>query len=491
MGFLQKIIGSITGNIAEVDANNNLQVRNPTTLAHTGFIAVAGRNDDGVTTGTARVKRVYATESGQGLKTASPILLWDDTFNATTQNTSKYTVNFATETITAAGGFLNLWAAGVAAANIRSGIQTFKTFPLCGKSETRASFSLQLSIAHQALNLVEFGLFSANLASNVAPTDGVFFRYNASNELRGVVNYNGVEVQTTAISQPSAAVTHDYLIVTTTDEVVFYIDGVVKGSLTLLTDAPSQGQPFMMGSQPLTIRTYTTATFPASIETIKVTDVFVTLLGPDMGGRDWSETKAGLGHMAYQGQNGHTQGTTANTLNGATPAASALTNAAISTGSPVGLGGLAHVLPTLAAGTDGLLYSYQNPAPTVNITGRNLIIKGVYITGGVDLVLTGGPLVLAFSLAYGHTAASLTTAETASFATATTKAPRRIWLGVLSCIAAAAAGTPLSGGPINVKFDSPIVVAPGEFAAIAVRNQGVVTSAGSIITTCAFDAYFE
>jgi hypothetical protein len=301
-----------------------------------------------------------------------------------------------------------------------------------------------------------------------------------------------VETQTAAMTQPSAGVTHDYNIVATTDLVVFYIDGVAKGSLTMITDAPGQGQPFAQAEQPVTIRTYTSSgAAPVAIETVKVTDVFITLLGPDMGGRSWAETKAGFGHMAYQGQNGGTMGTTANTGNGATPAASALTNTAISTGSPVGLGGVAHVLPTLAAGTDGLLFSFANPVGSVTQTPRSLIIRGVTISGGVDLVLTGGPLVLAYSLAYGHTNVSLATAETASFATATTKAPRRIWLGVQSCIAAAVAGTALGPGPITFTFNSPVVVAPGEFVAITVRNQGVVTTLGSVIITAAFDAYFE
>lgn len=481
---------SSLADIQACGAENCLRATGPTGQAGAGLQGITGSTGPGVSDATGgRMNRAYVSE-GNALRTSTPVVLWDDTFTGTTQNTSKYTVNFATETITSSGGFLNLWAAGASAANIRSGIQTFRTFPILGKSETRVNISMQLSLAHQALNLVEFGLFSANLASNVAPTDGAFFRYNASNELRGVINFNGVETQTAAITQPSVAVTHDFTIVIQTNTVLFYIDNAVVGTINLLTDAPSQGQPFQQGALPLTIRTYTTATFPASIETVKVTDVFVNILGTDLG-RSWSESKAGMGHMAYQGQNGSTMGTTANTLNAATPAAAALTNTAISTGSPVGLGGLAHVLPTLAAGTDGVLFSYQNPVGSVTQTPRTLVIRGVTLSGAVDVVLTGGPLVLAYSLAYGHTAISLATAETASFATATTKAPRRIWLGVQTCVVTAAAGTPLGPGPITVKFDSPVVVAPGEFIAITVRNQGTVTTTGSIVVAAAFDGYYE
>lgn len=490
MNWLFKLLDAAGTNQATVDANGSVKVTGPTTLSQVGFGAVAGRVDDGSVTGTARVNRVYASESGQALKTTSAQLLWDDTFNGLAQNTAKYNFAATTQTGTQAGGFLNLNAAAGLAINTNSGVATWRTFPLFGKCELRNTTSLQLTQVPQANNLIEFGFINAVLTTRVAPLDGVFFRYNASAELRGVVNYNGTEVQTAAITAPSANVTHDFGIVVTTDNACFYIDGVLRGTITLLTDAPSQGQPMMAASLPWMARTYIGGSAPALATTVKITDVFVTALGYDMA-KPWGETKSGLGHMAYQGQNGGTMGTTANTGNGATPAAAALTNTAISTGSPVGLGGLAHVLPTLAAGTDGLLFSYQNPASTVNATGRTLIIKGVNISGGVDLVLAGGPLVLAYSLAFGHTAISLATAEAASFTAAgTTKAPRRVWLGVQSCIAAAVAGTPLNGN-VAVTFNSPITVAPGEFVAITVRNQGVVTTTGSVIITAAFDAYFE
>jgi len=194
--------------------------------------------------------------------------------------------------------------------------------------------------------------------------------------------------------------------------------------------------------------------------------------------------------MAYQGQNGGTMGTTANLLNGAIPAAAALSNTAASTGSPAGLGGVAHILPTLTAGTDGIAFTYQNPAGGTTQTPRNLIVRGVYITGTVDVILAGGPLLYVYSVAYGHTAVSLATAESASFATGTAKAPRRVWVGVQTCPSTAAVSTVLSPS-LAVQFTSPITVAPGEYIAIAVRNAGTVTTTGSVIITCAFDAYFE
>ena len=49
MGFLQKILGSISGNVAEVDANNNVLIRPPTTASQTGFVAHTGVSGAGAT----------------------------------------------------------------------------------------------------------------------------------------------------------------------------------------------------------------------------------------------------------------------------------------------------------------------------------------------------------------------------------------------------------------------------------------------------------
>lgn len=469
---------------------NCLRSTGPTTATGAGFQALTGITGAGATSSSKRFNPTYTSEAG-GQRQAVPVMLWDDTFNSTTQNTSKYRAAFTTQTITGAGGFVNLNASAITTINTNSAYQTFKVFPLFAKSELRVNFSALHTVAPQTNATTEWGVFTATIPGGAAPIDGCFFRFNAAAEFRGVCSYNTTEVQTAAITAPTINVVHDYVIVVQTNTVYFMVDDSVVGTLTLLTDAPGVGQPMAQATVPITFRHYIGGSAPASAMQFKVSDIFVTSLGPDLG-RTWAEDKAGFGHMAYQGQNGGTMGTTANTLNGATPAASALTNTAISTGSPVGLGGLAHVLPTLAVGTDGILFSFQNPTGSVTQTPRNLIIRGVNISGGVDLVLSAAAvMVLSYSLAYGHTAISMATAESASFTSGTTKAPRRIWLGVLTTLIAAAAGTPLNGGPLAVKFDSPVVVAPGEFVAITMRNQGVVSATGSLIINAAFDAYFE
>jgi len=474
--------GSSNSGKANVDSGYNLQVATPKALTRAGFTALAGIDDDGSTDG--RVKRIYVSEAN-AIKNAQLELLWDDTFNATAQNTAKYNFAATTQTGSQAGGYLILNTSAITTINTNSGIKTFRTFPIFAKSETQVNISLMLTQVPQANNLIEFGLFDAVLTTRVAPLDGAFFRYNAAAELRGVISYNGTETQTAAITAPSASVNHDYLIVINTNSAIFYIDEVKVAQIVLATDAPTLGQPISSATVPLCVRTYHGGSAPALATQVKVSDVFVTILGPQLT-RSWPEQKSGMGHMAYQGQNGGTMGSTANYANSANPTAAVPTNTTAALGS--GLGGQFWETVTLAANSDGIIQSFQNPAGSVTQTPRNLIIKGLSYQCYNQVALATVAFNKQQSLAFGHTAVSLATAEAASFlAGGTTKAPRRIALGVIQPVAAVNTVYP----QYTVKFDSPIVIAPGEFVALVSKNVGTVPATGVIAWMINFDCYYE
>ena len=487
--------GASTSNKANVDSGFNLNVTLPrlaTTDATSGvgFAALAGKNDDGTQVTGGRVNRVYVAE-GNRMAVANPVLLWDDTFNATAQNTAKYNFGATTMTGAMAAGYLILNNSSITTINTNCGVSTWKNFPLFGKSELRCNVSGFLTTAPQANCLIEFGLFTAVLPGAAVPTDGVLFRYNASGEFRGVISFNGVETQTAAMTVPSASVSHDFAIVCQTNTVLFYVDDVLAGKITLLSDAPTQGQPFLKGSQPWTARVVIAGSAPASATQLKISDLFITQLGVDPV-KNWDTQKAGFGHMLSQGQNGGTMGTTALYANSLAPGAGvAMTNTTAAL--TAGLGGQFSTQPTLATNTDGIMQSYQNPAGGVNQTPRNMIIKGVRIQSCVTTTLVNaGPIIYIYSLAYGHTAVSMVTAEQTSFTSGTTKAPRRIPIGCEVYPVNATIGTIATPqGGIYVRFDTPIVVAPGEFIAICAKNVGTVSSAGVIVFLVAFDGYME
>ena len=483
-----RIEGNTSGNVAEVDATNNFRVATPLVAAQAGYVANLGRIDAG-TAGTARSKPIWATENNS-MQVAQSSYFWDDTFNSTSLNTSKYKFFSTTMTAAQAGGFLTTNTGSSVAANVNCAVQTCRVFPIFGNSETRVIFSggFASGTSHSANNILEIGLFTATLPGVAVPTDGAFFRWNAAGELRGVINYNGTETQTAAITKPADNVNHDFSIHISTEAVLFLIDRELRGVITLSTDAPTLGQPFSQASLPVVIRQYIGAATPGTAMKFNVSDVFVKVVGPDIV-RSWSVAKAGFGHIGYQTQNGATPGSTSNLTNAAIPAASALSNTAVGTGNPAGLGGWAHVLPTLAAGTDGILFSYQNPVGSVTQTPRNLIITGVGLQGAVDVIFAGGPVVYLVQVAYGHTAVSLATAETASFVSGGAKAPRKIAIGMDAFAATAAVGT--IGQKLQYQFTEPVVLAPGEFIAIVVRNVGTVTTTGSLVYAASFDAVFE
>ena len=481
-----------TNNVVDATSKGIL-VQNPRVPSQAGYVGLVGVNDTGSVVAGGDVNSVYVTqgEASGGIYAAAKNLLWDDTFNSTAQNTSKYKFAFTTMTATMSGGFLNMNSGSIVTVSTSCGFQSWKSFPLFAKAELRINISAQIPNGAQANQTIEYGLFQATLngAAPGAPTDGVFYRWDPSGNLRGVINYNGVETQTGTITPPSTSVNHDWLIIVNTNVVQFYIDGILNGTIAITTAAPTQGQPFMAAAMPMTFRVFNASSGPSLAPILKVSDVFVAEMGPDLA-RPWPQQKAGFGHMGYQGQNGGVMGSTSNYGNGALAAATALSNTAVSTGNPAGLGGYSHDSCTLAAGTDGIMTSYQNPAGGVNQTPRNLIVTGVHIHSVIDSAITGGPCAFAYSVAFGHTAVSLATAESGSFVTGTAKAPRRILVGCEG-FAANSVGTLGSPAGIHATFQSPIVVAPGEFFAITCRQLGVVASAGSCVHLVGVDAYFE
>lgn len=478
---------STLADVEACGATNCVKATGPVTPSGAGYEGLVGISGDSpATSGGRRFNPIQATEGG-GIRLGVPQLLWDDTFNATAQNTAKYRFGSTTMTGAQAGGYLILNNTSITTLNTNAAMQTFKTFPLFAKQELRLTVSAMHTTAPQANAVTEWGFFTMGTLPNAtAPTDGCFFRFNAAAEFRGVCSYNTTEVQTAAMTATSANVNHDYTIVVQTNTVVFYVDNAVTGTLTLSTDAPTLGQPFIQATIPITFRHINSGVAPSLAMQFKVSDVFVVALGP-MLNQDWPTQKAGFGHMASQGQNGGTMGSTANYANNANPTATVPTNTTAALGT--GLGGQFWETVTLAANTDGIIQSFQNPLGGVNQTPRNLVIRSVSYHCYNQVALATVAFNKQQSLAYGHTAVSLATAETATFTTPgpTTKAARRIALGVLQPVAAVNTVYP----QYTFVFSSPIVIAPGEFVALVSKNVGTVAATGVIAWMVTYDAYME
>jgi hypothetical protein len=334
--------------------------------------------------------------------------------------------------------------------------------------------------ANTVNNVTEIGLMLA--ATNATPTDGAFFRYDAGGVFKAVLSNNSTEYTSAALTAPEVNIMHKYKIILENDRALYYINGVCQA---IILGPTGLGMPTSSQSLPVMVRTINTASAPPSATTVKVGYIFVGVQDGAAIGKDNATIAAISGRMGSQAQAGVTAGSTAGITNSqAAGAGTAMTNTTAAAGT--GLGGQFGVLPTLAVGTDGVLCSYQNPIPTTALSGKTLYIRGVKIAGVVTTALTGGSVVYAFTLAYGHTTVTLAATEGVG-----TKSPRRVPLGMENFASGAAVGTRGSSDGVYMAFNAPIAVNPGEFVAITAKNFGTVTTAGVIVYHVGFDSYWE
>lgn len=485
MALESKIVDPATSTAANVatgtDAVARLEVALAASQVNAGYAVKLLEQDPGTSPGVlTRVAPIASPDRRQsmGLDT----ILFDYTFNATTHNTSIWSYTFTTMTMTQAGGALLCNTSLTATATTGSILRTFRTFTLRGAAALRVDMIALITTTPLANQVFEAGI--ATGTATAAPTDGVYWRLTDAG-LIGVINYNNVETPTgVLIAAGSAALTKYavYRINITERSVEFWRAGFLLATLAVPN---GNGSPFITDSLPAVIVQRNAGTVSGSPQMqVKVATLTISALDLQTG-RPNAEICDGMGLMGYQGQDGGTMGSTALLTNSLAPGAgAAMTNTTAALG--VGLGGQFTATPTLAANTDGIVCSYANPAGGVAQTPRVLRIKGVKIQGVVSAALTGGPVVYEYTLAYGHTAVSLATAETGSFVTATAKAPRRIFLGWEVFAATAAVGVLGSAG-VYMAFNEPVYVNPGEFVAVTAKNIGTVTSAGTITFGVVFD----
>lgn len=446
----------------DVDANPN----------NVSAVKLYSENDSGLSTGTPFLLSPE-TDDDYRLRVAADNILDLETFNYTAQNTGKHT--YSNTTLTASWSTAGLTTNSGSVTTTSTGLTfgTYAEFPMIGTTSLYAEFEASLSATLTTNFVIDFGLFRRGTSTAYAPTDGVYFRVNASG-FQGVINYNGSET-TTAVFPFTHTVNKKYqfIIVITEREVDFWIDNVLYG--TIITPV-GQGQPFMSSTLPASIRHAHTGTTGAAIQLI-LNDYTIS-----NGGALFSRTFGELGNAtlgSYQGLSGGTMGSLSTYTNSSNPTAAVPSNTALTANLPSGLGGQAWETFTtgLAANTDGILMSYQVPAGTVSVQGKRLKISGVKMSAFVQTALTGGGFNSIFTLAFGHTAVSLATTEAA-----TTKARRIVLLPELTQTVAsgATALTLISQNSTVSMFQEPIYVNPGEFVAFCVKHIGTVSTAGVI-----------
>lgn len=466
------IQGSTSGNLAEVDSTNRLKVNldsgaNP---AQVGAIRFFSENDPGSISGTPTLLSPE-TDDDYRLRVAHESIFDYETFNYTAQNTGKYSYRNTTMTGVWSTAGLTTNGSNITTTGTSMSISTYAEFPLVGTAQLYCEMQGSFSALPVTNTTIDFGLTRLSSTAPYAPSDGAYFRANASGVF-GVVNYNGVETTTSPFFTYSVNEKYQFLVAVHETTVEFWIDGVLYGVIETPT---GQGQPCMSASLPFSLRHALTGTASGVLNFV-LNDYAVSVGGPNI-----AMTASIMGQRvygAYQGLSGGTMGSLASYANSTNPAAASPSNTSLTANLPAGLGGQGLVNAAAASATDGIWASYQVPSGTTSVQGRRLVLRGVKIDAvNLGAAVATTATTIQFSLAFGHTAVSLATTESA-----VGKAPRRVAVGFMTWAVGAAIGAGPQQGSVTLDLgDAPIFVNPGEFIQLVAKFvSGTATASQTI-----------
>jgi hypothetical protein len=489
-----RLEGNTSGNVAEVDNHNNTQVRTPGFddsgvevgggAANNGTISIYGENDTGEVTGA---REVYPPEVDKDyrLRVSLDNILDQEQFNYTAQNTGKHTYTATTMAATIGTSGITTNSGSITTTTTGLTFGTNAMFPVGGTQGTICEQSLAFTAQPNANTVFDIGLFQRGATAAFAPGDGVYFRFSSAG-VQGVINSAGSEVTTNVFPLSGGTGTwtytnntvYRYLIQINNVSVTFWINNVKYGELPtpIGLNFPCKSQAL-----PWSFRHAIVGGTAGAIMSAVISDYRIFSRGEEFNDSLGTVNNRVMG--SYQGLSGGTMGQlVAGTVTSGTlvkPTAAVPSNTALAANLPNSLGGrIYEQLSTgLAANVDGIFASFTVPAGSTTVQGRRLRVTGIKLSGIVSTVVVGGPAATEWYIAFGHTADSLATTESASMASATTKAPRRVMLPELTTImgAAAAAGTLLSQPAYVSMFSEPIYVNPGERIAL-VGNKTITTS---------------
>jgi hypothetical protein len=484
-----RIEGNTSGNVAEVTAQNAMRVAHGDDSAVGGILATTARADGGLITGQVLDIDPEADQDSR-LRVGLDRIEFQETWAGAALNSAQWQSNVTTAATAIADSSLALNSANSAAANAVARVSSYRHFQLQSPGVLTADFDMRvLTTAPGTANTTwEAGFFVAT--GTAAPNDGVLVRMNAAGEMRLVVNYAGAETQSAPIPYSTSPAgwpgggailpLNDSRAVTLTmhsEAARLWINGI------LVAEVPRQvGNASLCRSQalPFTVRLYNGAVAPATATQLRIGPVAISTSGAGANVLTAPELATLSGGGGYQGQSGMTMGSTANYANSAAPANATLSNTAAGYAT---LGGQYAFAAPLGAETDYAIFAYTVPAPAAGSINKSLLIHGVRI----DAVNTGAAVattatVLQWSLGVGSTAASLATAEAA-----TTRAPRRIPLGVQSWVVGSAIGAPVEA--LVWTFRGGLLAEPGSVVhAIVKVPVGTATASQIIRGVVSFDA---
>lgn len=404
-------------------------------------------------------------------------LLFTEQVDGAVLNTNIWSSSALTQTVTQAAGFILLNGGLSTAVNTYAILQSIKALPLYGHLPLVVLIRGKVNITPIANATIELGLGVA--ATNAAPTDGAFFRWQGSDQtFRCVINNNGAETPSNPIPPPSTAIEHIYEIDVVEDVVQFFVDDVLQATVSVPT---SQAYPFNAGRQTVFARTFNGAGVPATAPQFGIGQVNVVQQDLNQN-KLWKEVLVSLGRGAYQNPI-TTYGQSANHANSTDPVSATLSNTAAGYTT---FGGRFQFAAVAGAVTDYALFGFQVAA------GYQLNVASISISALLTgAAIAGTATVLDWSLGLNASAVSLATAESPP----TSWAPRRIPLGMQGFPLAAPNGPMQIGdtAPDIVRvFDPPLIVDGGRFLHVIVEIPvGTATASQIFRGDVAINGYYE
>lgn len=478
--------GNNSAGLANVSASYEVQVVTPQVEENAGFVQLSTEADPGDVLGYRTVIPLEASDDYR-LRVGLDQTLYNQSFEGAIVATHLFNQTLSSMTTNQASGYFVLNSGNATASGNHAIFQTRRTFALYGTYPTYVDMWLREGGDNATNAISEWG--AGYVATTTAPTDGVFFRRNAAGVLKAVVNFAGTEteetIDTTNVPARSGVGAYDatecnhYLIVVHNDIANFWINDVLVDSIPCPDAQPS---PTSSSAQPVFARVYNSG-IASTGRRIELGFINVSL-GDQHNNKPWSHALCGAGQGAYQTQLGIATAQTANWANSAAPVSATLSNTAAGYAT---LGGQYQFAASATNETDWALFAYLNPAGTNAVPGKTLYITSIRVS---KMLVTGAATVNAtmffWAAGVGSSAISLATTDAA-----TTVSPKRVPLGIQNHAAAAAVGTSSDG--FDVQFtDAPLVVPPGTYAHIIVKQlNGAATASLVWRGQVMINGYFE
>jgi hypothetical protein len=457
------------GTNVEVDSGKRLLVNVATDADEAGFATLVTESDPGAVMGSRDIIIPEATADHSLRITGDNLVGWH-IFNGAAIQTNIHVQQLTTFTTTQSGGVVVINSGNSTTASAIGRLTSYRHFRVLGGTTTYVQFRLRTINGYVANKTIEVGAGFAT--GTTAPTDGVYFRWTPTGDLRCIVNVNGVE-QETIVSNASTNYAdntiHTYLIEWAHTQVKFWIDSVQVSEIA--TPANTPGATLTL-SYPVTMRVYNAGVAPPSAPRLEVASWQVFESGSNTARRDELVACLNSRNSIHGFEGATTIGQSAQWANSSEPSNATLSNTAAGYAT---LGGTFAFAAPAGAATDYALFGYLVETATATRPAPNLVISGVRIAAvnqGAAVATTA--TIVHWAIAVGSTAVSLATTDSS-----TARGPKRLPLGIQSWVVGAAIG--VAANDIFVPFGAPLVCEPGCYVHIICRVPVGTATASQII----------